>query len=128
MKYTLSYNDQHQPVAVFERSHLLFGYWLSSLTSENTVELDHVLGYANRLLASEISDYQISNKGYYLQLNQTSAKLTGLSVLEDPNNDNVLIVDETDEKLDFANTLDVVVPLEALVALLKDWREHFLNK
>ncbi|CAA0122098.1 Uncharacterised protein [BD1-7 clade bacterium] len=124
MNYTLSYNDDNQPTAVFERSHLLFGYWLQALTSENAVELDHVLGFAKKLKGSNISDYQISNKGYYLQLTSTTAKLVGLSVLEDPMDENALIVDESDEKLDFANTLDVVVTLDELIELLTSWRAH----
>ncbi|NRB41954.1 MAG: YacL family protein [Pseudomonadales bacterium] len=123
MQYQFSRDSQNNAIVHLDAEDNLIAYWLMSNYSQNNADLQRLLNFSKKLQQREIDDFQISQQGYYLQLNSDSAKLTALSTLKDP----TLNAPTPDDcKMDFDNMTECNIDLADLNALLADW-QAFLN-
>lgn len=119
MKYEFSKNAEGNAIANFSGQDTLIGYWLMSNYPTPSKDLDRLLDFSNKLQQDLIDDFQISQKGYYLQLSVDNAKLTALSTLENPVTESV---QPEDGKMDFDNMLECTHTLAAFNAMLEQWQ------
>ena len=119
MHYTFSKDNNNEYHAVFDEAHTFVGYWLkSNYDHTNIKELQRLLNFSEKLQQQTIDDFQISQKGYYLQLSSNGAKLIALSTLENPELDSDAAIDG---KMDFDNMTELNIPLPAFNQLLNAW-------
>lgn len=123
MKYTFSKNTQNHAVASFEGQDQLIAYWLMGNFSTANKDLERLIHFSKKLEALDIDDFQSSQGGYYLQLNQESAKLTALSTLKNPLEQQ----DKIDGKMDFDNMSECNIPLATFNQMLQAWSHHIQN-
>lgn len=122
MQYQFTVNNNGLKQANFDEEHQLMGYWLMSNYSDDIASLDRLIIFSNKLEKNNVDDFQISNKGYYLQLTTNTAKLIGLSILENP-----LLANQENQpdlgKMDFDNQSECECELKVFNEMLTQWRD-----
>lgn len=126
MQYQFFINNDGQTQANFNTEHRLMGFWLMSNYSNDIPGLDRLIMFSHKLEKNDVDDFQISNKGYYLQLTSHTAKLIGLSILENPLGTNNTKNSDLG-KMDFDNQTECTCDLKHFNEMLTQWRNFISN-